>query len=43
MERQSKQGEGKRKRERDRIPGRLWVVSMDPDVGLELTNCEVRT
>ena len=36
-------GEGERERRRDRIPGRLHTVSMDPDVGLKLTNCEIMT
>ena len=36
-------GEGQRERERERIPSRLCIVSAEPDVGLELTNCEIVT
>ena len=32
-----------RERERERIPSRLLTVSTEPDVGLELTNCEIMT
>ena len=37
------QREGERERERERIPSRLCTVSMEPDVGLEPTNCENMT
>ena len=30
-------------RRRDRIPSRLHTVSTEPNVGLELTNCEIMT
>ena len=30
-------------RRRDRIPSRLRTISAEPDVGLELTNCEITT
>ena len=30
-----------RERERERITSRLHTVSPEPDVGLELTNCEI--
>ena len=30
-------------RERERIPSRLHAVSVEPDVGLKLTNCETMT
>ena len=33
-------GGGGTEREGERIPGRLHVVSAEPNVGLELTNCE---
>ena len=29
--------------ERDRTPGRLCTFGMEPDVGLEPTNCEITT
>ena len=32
-----------RERERERIPSRLCIVSMEPNVGLELMNCEITT
>ena len=32
-----------RKRQRERIPSRICVISAEPDVGLELTNCEIMT
>ena len=37
------QRERERKREGERIPTRLLAVSTQPDVGLELTNCEITT
>ena len=36
-------GEREREREREKIPSRLCAVSAEPDVGLELTNCEIMT
>ena len=36
-------GQRERERERQRIPSRLCTVSVEPDVGLELTNCEIVT
>ena len=41
-EREHAQGRG-RGRGRERIPGRLCTVSMEPHVGLELTNREIMT
>ena len=32
-----------RERDRDRILSRFCAVSAEPDVGLELTNCEIMT
>ena len=32
-----------RQREKERIPSRLPTVSTEPDVELELTNCEIMT
>ena len=32
---------GQRERKRERIPSRLHTVSGEPDVGLELTNCDI--
>ena len=37
-----KQGRG-RDRGRESIPSRLWALSTEPDVGLELMNCEIMT
>ena len=34
---------GGAERERQRIPSRLWVVSTEPDTGLESTNPEIMT
>ena len=36
-------GDGQRERGRERIPSRLHTVSVEPDVGLELTNREIMT
>ena len=39
-------GAGKEQREGDtefQVGSRLWAVSTEPDVGLELTNCEIMT
>ena len=33
--------EAERKREGERIPSRFHAVSMEPKVGLQLTNCEI--
>ena len=41
-QRESKLGRGREKREK-RIPSSLQAVSAEPDVGLELTNCEIMT
>ena len=35
--------EGATERGRQRIPGRLCVISTEPDAGLELKNCEIMT
>ena len=41
-EREQEQGRGREGvRERERIPSRLHTGSVEPDVGLELTNCEI--
>ena len=40
-EREREEEEGQRGRGRDRIPSRLRTVSTEPDVGLDLTNCEM--
>ena len=38
------EGQGRdRERERERVPGRLRIVSAEPDVGLEPTNREIVT
>ena len=37
------QGKGREREERERIPSRLPTVSMEPDVWLELVNCEIVT
>ena len=34
-------GEGQRERGRERIPGRLCMVSMEPNVGPDPTNWEI--
>ena len=34
---------GGTERGRDRIPGRLHTVRAEPDMGLQLTNCEIMT
>ena len=31
------------RRERERIPSRLHTTSVEPDTGLQLTNCEILT
>ena len=36
-------GEGQREREKERIPRRLCAVRAEPNVGLDLTNCEIMT
>ena len=36
-------GGAERERERERIPSRLGSVCPEPDVELELTNCELMT
>ena len=38
-----KEGREGAAREIERIPNRLCTVSAEPDVGLELTNCEIVT
>ena len=35
--------ERERERERERIPSGLHAVSAEPDLGLDLTNCEITT
>ena len=43
-ERESEQAwERQRYQERERTPGRLHTVSTEPDVGFQLTNCEITT
>ena len=43
-ERERKQGEGQRERETESEAGsRLGAVSTQPNVGLEPTNCEIKT
>ena len=34
---------GRERGKRGRIPRRLCVVSMEPDVEIDLTNCEIMT
>ena len=41
-EKASKQGRG-REGERERISGRLPIVSAEPDVGIDLTNRDIMT
>ena len=41
-ERKSRGG-AERKGERERIPRRLYAVSAEPNMGLNLTNCEIMT
>ena len=41
-ERECEQGKG-RERGRERIPSRLHTVSVEPNMGLEPTNCEIMT
>ena len=36
-------GERQRVRERERIPSSLHTISMEPDVGLDVTNHEIMT
>ena len=36
-------GGADREGERERIPSRLHTVSTEPDMGLELMNCEIMT
>ena len=36
-------GQRERERERERIPTRLHAVSVEPDVGLDLTTQEIMT
>ena len=42
-EEREKDREGQRKRQREGIPSRLHAVSIEPDVGLYLTNHEIVT
>ena len=42
FERESREG-AERERGRARIPSRLHTVSAEPDLGLELKNCEIMT
>ena len=42
-ERESTRTSGEGQRERERILSRLHAVSTEPDLGLELTNCEIMT
>ena len=42
FERERGEGEGQRER-RERVPSRLHSISAVPDVGLDLTNCEIVT
>ena len=34
---------GQEQRQRERIPSRLHAVSIEPDEGLDLTNCGITT
>ena len=36
-------GEWEKGRRRERVPSRLHTVSVEPDMGLKLTNCEIMT
>ena len=38
-----KERERQRETGRERIPSRFHTVSTEPEVGLELTNCEIMT
>ena len=42
-EREHKQGRGRERRERERIPSRLLSARSEPDVGLELPDHEIMT
>ena len=42
FEREHEQGRGSEKG-RERIPSRLCAASTEPDIGLELKNCEIMT
>ena len=42
-EKASQGTERERERWRERIPSRTRAVSTEPDMGLELTNCEIMT
>ena len=42
-ERERERGKGRDREEREGISSRLHTVSMEPDAGLKLTNCEVVT
>ena len=41
--RKSESGVGAERERGERIPSRLSTVGTEPDVGLELTNCEIMT
>ena len=43
FERGARVGEEHREGERERIPSGIDTVSAEPDVGLELRNCEIMT
>ena len=34
---------GRGRERREKIPSRLYAISTEPDVGLELMNCEITT
>ena len=36
-------GGPEREEERERMPSRLYIVSVEPDMGLKLTNYEIMT
>ena len=42
-ERERKSEQGRDRGREKKIPSRLHTASMVPDVGLELTNCEIMT
>ena len=34
---------GERERDREKIPSRFYAISMEPDMRLDLKNCEIMT
>ena len=43
MKANANKGGAEREGERERIPSKLRAISVEPDAGLELTNCEIMT